>query len=137
MWPRLARLLPCPPCHARQASSVALRARKGVPVPHAFRKPFQQPNKRRDDVFVERMLPAVPQTSTPLQAWLSSWDEPRIGITELRADVWGIPPRQDLVHNVVLWQVRWALCAIARWTSSVRGPRRFAAREPATGDCHV
>ena len=35
---------------------------------------------------------------------MSSWDEPRVGITELPAEVWGLPPRPDIVNNVVLWQ---------------------------------
>ena len=71
------------------ASLVKLRARKTTPVPHALRNPFRQTNRRRDDVFIERMLPGVPQTSKALQAWVSSWAEPRIGITELPSEVWG------------------------------------------------
>lgn len=49
-------------------------------------------------------MPAVPDTSKALQAWVSSWDEPRVGITELPAEVWGLPPRPDIVNNIVLWQ---------------------------------
>ena len=90
--------------HRSMASLRAARASKSVPVPNAFRKPFQQTNRRRDDVFLERMMPAVPDTSKALQAWVSSWDEPRVGITELPAEVWGLPPRPDIVNNVVLWQ---------------------------------
>ena len=100
-----SRVLARPPAlHRPMASLRALRARKTVPVPHAFRKPFQQTDRRRDDVFLERMMPAVPDTSKALQAWVSSWDEPRVGITELPSEVWGLPPRPDLVNNVVLWQ---------------------------------
>jgi len=74
-------------------------------VPHAERRPFQQRNKRRDDVLAPRHAPAVP--STPggfVQAWLSSWEEPRVGIVPLRADVWDMPLRPDIVHRVVFWQ---------------------------------
>lgn len=100
-----ARLLAAPaPPHRCLASLASLRLRPTPPQPSSERKPFQQPNRRRDDALVPRMLPAVPATSSNLQAWVSSWESPRVGITELRADVWGLPPRQDLIHNVVLYQ---------------------------------
>ncbi|KAL3899987.1 MAG: hypothetical protein SGPRY_012544, partial [Prymnesium sp.] len=73
--------------------------------PTDMRRPFAQKNRRRDDVHEPRQLPAVPICTGPsVQAWLSSWDNPRIGIASLRADVWSIPLRQDIVHRVVFWQ---------------------------------
>ncbi len=117
------------------ASLVKLRARKTTPVPHALRKPFQQTNRRRDDVFIERMLPGVPQTSKALQAWVSSWAEPRIGITELPSEVWGLPPRPDLVNNVVLWQraVRRLGVATSKGRAEVSGGGRKPRPQKGTG----
>lgn len=80
-------------------------------VPLGERRPFAQRNKRRDDVLEPRLAPAVPSTQGGfVQAWLSSWDEPRAGIVPLRADVWDMPLRPDIVHRVVFWQracMRW------------------------------
>jgi len=51
------------------------------------------------------MPPAVPEASTPfVHAWLSAWGEPRAGIAPLRADIWTLPLRTDVVHRVVTWQ---------------------------------
>jgi large subunit ribosomal protein L4 len=110
------------------ASLRAMRASKSVPVPHAFRKPFQQTDRRRDDVFLERMMPAVPDTSKALQAWVSSWEEPRVGIMELPSEVWGLPPRPDLVNNVVLWQR--ALRRLGTATSKGRAEVSGGGRKP-------
>lgn len=75
-------------------------------TPHAERRPFQQPNRRRDDQLLPRMPPAVPEViGQPfVQAWLSAWGEPRAGIAPLRADIWTLPLRTDIVHRVVTWQ---------------------------------
>uniref|UniRef100_A0A7S3BSR1 Large ribosomal subunit protein uL4m n=1 Tax=Haptolina ericina TaxID=156174 RepID=A0A7S3BSR1_9EUKA len=74
-------------------------------VPQSARRPFQQKNRRRDDVLLPRLPPAVPSESGGIvQAWLSSWDATRLGIVELRADVWDMPLRTDIVHRVVFWQ---------------------------------
>ena len=74
-------------------------------MPQEHRRPFQQKNRRRDDVLLPRMEAAVPQSSELfVQAWLSSWDEPRAGIAKLRSDVWAMPLRTDIVHRVVTWQ---------------------------------
>ena len=71
-------------------------------MPQEHRRPFQQKNRRRDDVLLPRMEAAVPQSSELfVQAWLSSWDEPRAGIAKLRSDVWAMPLRTDIVHRVV------------------------------------
>ena len=89
--PSSARFLATPPEHP--------------PVPQEHRRPFQQKNRRRDDVLLPRMEAAVPQSSELfVQAWLSSWDEPRAGIAKLRSDVWAMPLRTDIVHRVVTWQ---------------------------------
>jgi large subunit ribosomal protein L4 len=117
-----------PAPHRSMASLRAMRASKIVPVPHAFRKPFQQTDRRRDDVFLERMMPAVPDTSKALQAWVSSWEEPRVGITELPSEVWGLPPRPDLVNNVVLWQR--ALRRLGTATSKGRAEVSGGGRKP-------
>ena len=75
------------------------------PVPQSLRRPHQQKNRRRDDALVPRMEATVPQTPSPfVQAWLSSWDEPRAGIAKLRSDVWAMPLRTDIVHRCVTWQ---------------------------------
>jgi len=69
------------------------------------RRPFRQKDSRRHQLIQERMLPAVPKSSSPfVQAWLSSWETPRAGIVQLRADVWSLPERPDVVHNIIAWQ---------------------------------
>uniref|UniRef100_A0A7S2MP40 Large ribosomal subunit protein uL4m n=1 Tax=Haptolina brevifila TaxID=156173 RepID=A0A7S2MP40_9EUKA len=74
-------------------------------TPQELRRPFQQKNRRRDDVLVPRMPAAVPECTAPfVQAWLSAWDDPRAGIAQLRSDVWAMPLRTDIVHRVVTWQ---------------------------------
>ena len=74
-------------------------------APQELRRPFQQTNRKRDDKLLPRMAPAVPQDGEPLmQAWISSFEEPHIGIAQIRADVWGMPLRTDIVHRVVTWQ---------------------------------
>jgi 50S ribosomal protein L4 len=75
-------------------------------VPSEQRFAFRQPNRRRDDKLRPRMPAAVPDISagSHVQAWLSSWDEPRAGIVSLRSDVWAMPLRKDIVHRVFEWQ---------------------------------
>ena len=74
-------------------------------IPWEERKPFSQKNRRRDDVLVPRHAPGVPETTQGfVQAWLSSWGQPRTGIVPLRADVWTMPLRPDIVFRVVHWQ---------------------------------
>ena len=74
-------------------------------APHELRRPFKQKNRRRDDQLLPRMEPAIPSTDAPfVQAWLSSWSEPRAGIAKLRADMWAMPLRTDIVHRCVIWQ---------------------------------
>ena len=76
-----------------------------APLPHELRRPFQQPNRRRDDVLLPRMPPAVQQSGEPyVHAWLSAWESPRVGIVPLRSDIWSLPLRTDIVHRVVTWQ---------------------------------
>ena len=90
------------------STSLSSALRRGLATlarPHAVRAPFQQPNRRRDDALVPRMPAVVPETSAPfVQAWLSAWGEPRVGIAPLRSDVWTLPLRTDIVHRVVTWQ---------------------------------
>ena len=90
------------------STSLSSALRRGLATlarPHAVRAPFQQPNRRRDDALVPRMPAVVPETSAPfVQAWLSAWEAPRAGIALLRADVWAMPLRPDVVHRVVTWQ---------------------------------
>jgi large subunit ribosomal protein L4 len=83
----------------------AMRAITSSSAPQESRRPFQQRNRRRDDALVPRALPGVPEVTSPfLQAWLSSWSEPRAGIAQLRSDIWAMPLRTDIVHRVVTWQ---------------------------------
>lgn len=39
-----------------------------------------------------------------VEAWLSAWGEPRVGIAKLQSDVWAMPLRTDIVHRVFEWQ---------------------------------
>lgn len=43
-----------------------------------------------------------------MEAWISDWDAEqnalRVGITQLRPEVWGMPMRPDIVDRVVHWQ---------------------------------
>jgi len=96
-----------PPCgfrlFARDMQQQVERATRAVP--QSERRAFQQKNRRRDDALVPRLPPAVPSDpSGSVQAWLSSWTESRMGIINLRADVWDMPLRTDIVHRVVFWQ---------------------------------
>jgi 50S ribosomal protein L4 len=80
-------------------------ASQAAQIPHDARRPFQQKNRRRDDGLQLRMPAAVPEASSPfVHAWISAWDEPRVGIAPLRADIWAMPLRSDIVHQVVTWQ---------------------------------
>mmetsp|Transcript_34118 Transcript_34118/g.74904 ORF Transcript_34118/g.74904 Transcript_34118/m.74904 type:complete len:396 (+) Transcript_34118:99-1286(+) len=109
-------LLTTPPFHT-PSRGVAKVPRRRAPVAWAKRAPFQQKNKLRDNYFVQRHLPAVPQSNVAnLEAWLSTWrplssedssevhNPMRVGIVKLRPDVWDMPLRSDLIHRIVLWQ---------------------------------
>ena len=86
-----------PPSFARDLSSAVL--------PQALRRSFQNKDGRRDDALLPRMPAAVPELTSPsVQAWISAWGQPRVGIAQLRADVWTMPMRTDIVHRVVTWQ---------------------------------
>ena len=109
LLPRPAALFPrtAAACSALPSCGTPPLAQRALAslVPHGDRRPFQQPNKRRDDVLQPRMQAAVPESSSPfVQAWLSAWGVPRAGIAPLRADVWTLPLRTDIVHRVVTWQ---------------------------------
>lgn len=98
-------------------------------IPQRLRRPFQQKNRRRDQVLEPRLQPGVPTTLQPqLEAWLSSWTEPRLGITKLRADVWGMPLRPDIVSNVLVWQR--ACMRQGTASSKGRGEVRGGGRKP-------
>lgn len=87
-----------PPLARALAASSSVR-------PVELRRPFQQKNRKRDQVLEPRQGSAVPEVTSPfVHAWLSAWDEPRAGIAQLRSDVWAMPIRTDIVHRVVTWQ---------------------------------
>ena len=75
--------------------------------PSEERRPFQQKDRRRDDKLLARYHPAAP-IETQMEAWISDWDAEqnalRVGITQLRPEVWGMPMRPDIVDRVVHWQ---------------------------------
>ncbi|KAL1528504.1 hypothetical protein AB1Y20_009847 [Prymnesium parvum] len=105
-------------------------------VPWEERRPFAQKNRRRDDVLMPRLPPAVPtMQSATLEAWLSTWDSAHAGIIRLRADVWGMPLRPDIVHRVVFWQRACLRVGLAktRGRSEVRGGGRKPRPQKGTG----
>lgn len=74
-------------------------------------------------------MPVVPESTSPfVQAWLSAWDEPRVGLALLRSDVWTMPLRTDVVHTVVSWQ----RTCMRRGTKKTKGrhEKRGGGRKP-------
>ena len=77
-------------------------------MPQEHRRPFQQEEPPGSGSVLLRMEAAVPQSSELfVQAWLSSWDEPRAGIAKLRCRCVGDaaahrhrPPRRHVAARV-------------------------------------
>eukprot|EP00967_Tisochrysis_lutea_P144410 scaffold269579_cov35-Tisochrysis_lutea.AAC.1 len=135
---RLARRWAAPPTLGPPALGRGLASASARPW--SERRPFQQRNARRDDRLLERYPPLVPASrESHLQAWVSCWDSAeqpaRLGIERLRADVWDMPLRPDIVHRCVLSQLaaRRTVRGAGKRRSEVRGGGRKPRPQKGTG----
>uniref|UniRef100_A0A8C4R9W6 Large ribosomal subunit protein uL4m n=1 Tax=Eptatretus burgeri TaxID=7764 RepID=A0A8C4R9W6_EPTBU len=74
----------------------------------------------------------------PRQAWLESmrdYDEQHLGLVDLHPDVFGVPPRLDILHQVVAWQRNYKRISHAhtKTRAEVRGGGRKPRPQKGTG----
>ncbi|XP_069787059.1 large ribosomal subunit protein uL4m isoform X2 [Narcine bancroftii] len=81
---------------------------------------------------------AVPSHLKPSQAWLESLrgqDDENLGIIELHPDVFAVPPRIDILHEVAIWQRNFKRISHAKVKSraEVRGGGRKPWKQKGSG----
>ncbi|XP_030052940.1 large ribosomal subunit protein uL4m [Microcaecilia unicolor] len=80
----------------------------------------------------------IPSHLTAGQAWLESllhYDDERLGLVDLHPDVFTVPPRIDVLHQVVLWQRNFKRISYAKvkTRAEVRGGGRKPWPQKGTG----
>ncbi|KAK5865407.1 hypothetical protein PBY51_019683 [Eleginops maclovinus] len=81
--------------------------------------------------LLRRCDAAVPAHLTPLQTWvdtLESRDGEPLGLTQLHPDVFAVPPRLDILHQVETWQRNFKRVSHAH--TKVRGEVRGGGKKP-------
>lgn len=85
---------------------------------------------------VERQTPILHYAPPPKQIWLTSFlNASKLSIIDLKEDVFGVPPRIDILHRVVVWQraKRRSGTAKTKDRGEVRGGGRKPYRQKGTG----
>ncbi|CAN9510636.1 unnamed protein product [Ophioblennius macclurei] len=78
-----------------------------------------------------RSFPPVPNHLSPLRMWvetLEDLDGEPLGLTELHPDVFAVPPRLDILHDVERWQKNFKKISYAH--TKVRSEVRGGGRKP-------
>uniref|UniRef100_A0A4X2M8S3 Large ribosomal subunit protein uL4m n=1 Tax=Vombatus ursinus TaxID=29139 RepID=A0A4X2M8S3_VOMUR len=73
----------------------------------------------------------VPQHRTPVQAWVESlrgYEETCLGLADLHPDVFAVPPRLDILHEVAIWQKNFKRISYAK--TKTRAEVRGGGRKP-------
>ncbi|XP_049644412.1 39S ribosomal protein L4, mitochondrial [Suncus etruscus] len=73
----------------------------------------------------------VPPHRRPVQAWVESlkgFDQERVGLAELHPDVFSVPPRLDILHQVAIWQKNFKRISYAK--TKTRAEVRGGGRKP-------
>ncbi|XP_072458533.1 large ribosomal subunit protein uL4m [Notamacropus eugenii] len=73
----------------------------------------------------------VPAHRTPVQAWVESlrgYEETRLGLADLHPDVFAVPPRLDILHEVAIWQKNFKRISYAK--TKTRAEVRGGGRKP-------
>ncbi|XP_055495510.1 39S ribosomal protein L4, mitochondrial [Leucoraja erinacea] len=80
---------------------------------------------------------AIPSHLKPRQAWLESLQEfdEKLGVVELHPDVFAVPPRIDILHEVAIWQKNFKRISHARvkTRAEVRGGGRKPWKQKGSG----
>ncbi|XP_013857245.1 large ribosomal subunit protein uL4m [Austrofundulus limnaeus] len=86
---------------------------------------------------VRRCDAVVPSHLSPLRTWVETLqqDSEPLGLTELHPDVFGVPPRMDILHSVERWQRTYGRISYAKTKTraEVRGGGRKPWRQKGTG----
>lgn len=78
-----------------------------------------------------RSCPPTPPHLSPLQTWVETLEEPDgepLGLTELHPDVFAVPPRLDILHDVEKWQRNFKRISYAH--TKVRAEVRGGGKKP-------